>query len=90
MNKTELVNYVAKQAGLTKVQAKKAVSAVYTAVSDSLAEGEKVSLVGLGTFSVIEKPARVGRNPFTQETIEIPKRKVVKFKAGQQLRDKVK
>lgn len=90
MNKTELVNYVAKEAGLTKVQAKKAVDAVNAAVSGSLAEGEKVALVGFGTFSVVEKPARVGRNPFTQETIEIPQRKVVKFKAGQQLTDKIK
>lgn len=90
MNKTELVNAIAEQANLTKVQAKAALDATIAAVSNALAEGDKVALIGFGTFSVTEKGERTGINPRTKETIKIEARKVVKFKAGAELCDKVK
>lgn len=90
MNKTELINAIAEQAGLTKVDAKKALEAFICAVSDAMAKGDKVALVGFGTFSVNEKGERTGINPATKEKITIPAKKVVKFKAGAELADKVK
>jgi len=90
MNKSELINAIAEKAGLTKVDAKAALEATVAAVSDALAKGEKVSLVGFGTFAVVEKAARTGVNPRTKETIEIAARKVVKFKQGAELTEKVK
>lgn len=90
MNKTELVNAIAEQANLTKVDAKAALDATIAAISNALAEGDKVALIGFGTFAVAEKGARTGINPRTKETINIPARKVVKFKAGAELGDKVK
>lgn len=90
MNKTELVNAIAENAKITKVDAKAALDAAIAAVTKALAEGDKIALVGFGTFSVSEKSARTGINPRTKETIEIPARKVVKFKAGAELADKVK
>lgn len=90
MNKTELVNAIAEKANLSKVDAKNALDAVVNAVSDALAAGDKVALLGFGTFSVAEKTARTGINPRTKEKIEIPARKAVKFKAGAELTDKVK
>lgn len=90
MNKTELVNAVAEKAGLSKVNAKAAVDATLEAVSAALAEGDKISLIGFGTFSVAEKTARTGFNPRTKEAIEIPARKTIKFKAGAELSEKVK
>lgn len=90
MNKTELVDAVAKKAGLTKAQAKEAVDAVLTSVADALAENDKVALLGFGTFSVVEKGERTGINPRTKENITIPARKQVKFKAGAELAAKVK
>lgn len=90
MNKTELVNAIAEQANLTKVQAKAALDATVAAISNALAEGDKVALIGFGTFAVSEKGARTGINPRTKETIEIAARKVVKFKAGAELAEKVK
>ncbi len=90
MNKTELVNAIAENAKITKVDAKAALDAAIAAVTDALAAGDKIALVGFGTFSVSEKSARTGINPRTKETIEIPARKVVKFKAGAELADKVK
>lgn len=85
MNKTELVNAIAEKAGLTKVDAKNALDATLTAITDALKNDDKVALVGFGTFSVTEKAARTGINPRTKEKIEIPARKVVKFKAGADL-----
>ncbi len=85
MNKTELVNAIAEKAGLTKVDAKNALDATLTSIADALKNDEKVALVGFGTFSVTEKAARTGINPRTKEKIEIPARKVVKFKAGADL-----
>ncbi len=90
MNKTELVNAIAAEAKLTKVQAKDALEAAIKAVSEALVKGDKVALVGFGTFAVNEKPARTGRNPQTGATIEIAAKKVVKFKAGKELADQVK
>ena len=85
MNKTELVNAIAEKAGLTKVDAKNALDATLTSIADALKNDDKVALVGFGTFSVTEKAARTGINPRTKENIEIPARKVVKFKAGADL-----
>ncbi len=90
MNKTELVNAIAEQANISKLQAKAALDATVAAISNALAEGDKVALIGFGTFAVTEKGARTGINPRTKETIEIAARKVVKFKAGAELADKVK
>ena len=90
MNKTELVNAIAEQANLTKVQAKAARDATIDSISKALAEGDKVALIGFGTFAVTEKGARTGINPRTKETINIAARKVVKFKAGAELTEKVK
>lgn len=90
MNKTELVNAIAAKAEISKVDAKKALDAAVEAVAAALAEGDKVALLGFGTFSVTEKAARTGINPRTKATIDIPARKVVKFKAGAELTDKVK
>lgn len=85
MNKTELVEKIAATAGLTKADSKKALEATLTAVKDALAAGEKVSLIGFGTFSVNERPAREGINPRTKEKVQIAAKKVAKFKAGAEL-----
>ena len=82
MNKMELVAAVAAEAGLTKAQAQKAVEATVNAVAGALKNGEKVQLVGFGTFSVVEKAAREGVNPATGAKIQIPAKKVAKFKAA--------
>ena len=82
MKKSELVADVAAQAGLTKVQAQKAVEATVDAIAGALKNGDKVQLVGFGTFSVVEKAAREGVNPATGAKIQIPAKKVAKFKAG--------
>ena len=85
MNKTDLVAAVAAQAGLTKAQAQKAVEATVDAIAGALKGGDKVQLVGFGTFSVVEKAAREGVNPATGAKIQIPAKKVAKFKAGASL-----
>lgn len=90
MNKTELINAVAEKANLSKVQAKAALEATINTISEQLAKGDKVALIGFGTFAVSEKTARTGINPRTKEKIEIPARKAVKFKAGAELNDVVK
>ena len=90
MNKTELVAAVAAKAELSKKDAEAAVAAVFDSVKDALADGDKVALVGLGTFSIKERAARTGLNPRTKETIEIPAAKVPTFKAGAALKDAVK
>ena len=89
MNKTELINAVAEKAGLSKKDAEKAVGATIDAVTDALVAGDKVQLVGFGAFEVKCRNARVGRNPKTKETIEIPASKIPAFKAGKALKDKV-
>lgn len=90
MNKTELVAAVVAKAELSKKDAEAAVNAVFDSVKDALAEGDKVSLIGFGTFSVKTRAARTGLNPRTKETIEIPESKVPAFKAGSALKDAVK
>jgi len=90
MNKAELVEQVANQTGLTKNVSREAVNAMISAITDSLVREEKVTLVGFGTFQVIQRKARKGVNPQTRETIQIPAKKVPKFKPGKDLKDKVK
>lgn len=85
MNKTELIAKVAEIAGLSKVDAKKAVDAAIDAVKDALKKGEKVQLPGVLTLSVEERAARKGINPATKQTITIPAKKVVKVKVGSEL-----
>ncbi|MBD5291401.1 MAG: HU family DNA-binding protein [Bacteroides sp.] len=80
MNKTDLVNEVAAKAQLNKTDAKAAVDAVLESIAQALANEDKVQLIGFGTFAIQEKEARTGINPRTKEKIEIPARKVVKFK----------
>ena len=90
MNKTELVAAVATKADLSKKDAEAAVKAVLDAVPEALADGDKVALVGFGTFEVKERAARTGKNPRTGEAIEIPASKVPSFKAGAALKNAVK
>ena len=89
MNKTELVAAMADKAGLTKKDAEAALKAFTDVVSDELKKGEKVQLVGFGTFEVAERPARTGRNPKTGEEMQIAASKAPKFKAGKALKDVV-
>ena len=90
MNKTELVNAIAEKAQLTKVQAKAALEASMEVIAEELAKGEKVALIGFGTYAVVEKGERTGINPATKAKIVIPAKKVIKFKAGAELAAKVK
>ena len=85
MNKSELVSAVAQKYGLTKVDAKKALDGVLESISEELKNDGRVVLVGFGSFSVTERSARKGINPRTKEPIDIPAKKVVKFKAGSEL-----
>ena len=85
MNKSELIEKIAANAGLTKADSKKALDATLAAIKDALAADEKVALVGFGTFAVSERPAREGINPATKEKIQIAANKVAKFKAGAEL-----
>jgi DNA-binding protein HU-beta len=89
MNKGELIEKIAKDAKLTKVQAGDALDSVLNAVSGTLAKGGKVTLVGFGTFSVSKRKARKGRNPRSGKEINIKAKKVAKFKAGSELSKKV-
>lgn len=89
MNKTELVAAVAEKAGLSKKDAEKAIAAYTDVVSEELVNGGKVQLVGFGTFEVVERPEREGRNPKTKERITVAASRVPKFKAGKALKDKV-
>jgi DNA-binding protein HU-beta len=90
MNKTELVEKIAAGAGISKVDAKKALEATVDAIKAALADGDKIALVGFGTFSTSERPEREGINPQTKEKISIAAKKVVKFKAGAELTDALK
>ncbi len=89
MNKTELVGQVAAKTGMTKKDVEKVVSAFFATVEGSLKEGDKVQLVGFGTFEVRERKSRKGRNPQTGEEINIPAARVPAFKAGKALKDSV-
>ena len=85
MNKTELIDKIAAGAEITKADAKKALDATVAAIKDALIAGDKVSLIGFGTFSVSERPAREGINPATKQKIQIAAKNVAKFKAGAEL-----
>ena len=89
MNKTELIAAIAEQAEISKKDAEKALKAFVDAVTEQLKEGEKVQLVGFGTFEVSERAAREGRNPQTGKTMKIAACKAPKFKAGKALKDAV-
>lgn len=90
MTKAELVGQIANESGITKAQAEKAVDGFVSAVSGALVAGDNVTLVGFGTFSLGERAQREGRNPRTGEKLTIPASKVVKFKAGKALSEKLK
>ncbi len=90
MTKVELIAAVATNAGLTKKDAEKAVTAALDVITDALKNGEKVSLVGFGTFEVRERKERQGRNPQTREPMTIPASKLPAFSAGKALKDAVK
>jgi len=89
MNKTELVDAIAEKSGLPKTQAARALDAFIETVTDSLTQGESVTVIGFGTFLVREREARTGRNPQTREAIEIPASRLPAFKAGKGLKDAV-
>ncbi len=90
MNKAELIDAIASEAKLTKADAKKALDAFIDTTTKALKKGDRVALVGFGSFSVAKREARKGRNPQSGKEINIPAKKVVKFKAGAELADKVK
>ena len=89
MNKTQLIDAVSVESGLTKLDARKAVDAFIKTVGEQLKQGEKIALVGFGTFSVSKRAARNGRNPQTGAVIKIKAKKVAKFKAGKELSAKL-
>ncbi|QQK75781.1 HU family DNA-binding protein [Salicibibacter cibarius] len=89
MNKTDLINSVAEHADLSKKEASKAVDSVFDNITDTLKKGDKVQLVGFGSFEVRERSSRKGRNPQTGEEIEIPATKNPAFRPGKQLKDAV-
>ena len=87
VTKNDLVNHIAETAGIKKVQAELAPSAVTDGIRAALAKGDKVTLVGFGTFQISDRAARKGRNPQTKEPIDIPASRSVRFKAGKGLKD---
>ena len=89
MNKTELIDKIAAGAGISKADSKKALDATVNALKEALIAGDKIQLVGFGTFSVNERPAREGINPATKEKIQIAAKKVVKFNAGSEFEESV-
>ena len=90
MNKTQLVDALAKKASITKVDAKKALDAFINVTGETLKAGDKIALIGFGSFAVAKKPGRTGRNPRTGASIKIAAKNVVKFKAGAELNALVK
>lgn len=89
MNKKELVDFIADSADISKAAAEKALNGTLQAIADTLKKGDKITLIGFGTFSVSTREARKGRNPQTGKTIDIPAKKVVKFKAGNKLSEAI-
>lgn len=89
LNKTQLISAVAKETGMTKVDAEKAIKSTIDSITNELATGGSVTLIGFGTFSVFERAARKGKNPRTGDTIEIPEKRVAKFKPGKALMELV-
>ncbi len=90
MNKTDLINAVAEKAGLSKANARAAVEATLSSIAESIEAGDKVALLGFGTFSVTEKKERTGINPRTKETITIAAKKIIKFKPGAEFTERIK
>ena len=86
MKKAELINVIAEKGGYTKKEAEKALATVIDSISGALAAGDKVTLVGFGTFEVRERAAKVAKNPMTKEPVKVPARKVPVFKAGSALK----
>lgn len=89
MNKTELIEKIAVGSGIPKTEAKKALEATIKGIKDALIAGEKIQLIGLGTFAIGERPAREGINPSTKEKIQIPAKKTVKFKVSSEISDAI-
>ena len=89
MNKVELIAQIAEKSGLSKKDAEKALAATVDAITEAVSNGDKVQLVGFGSFEVKQREARIGRNPKTKEAIEIPAARVPVFKAGRALKDAV-
>ena len=89
MNKVELIAQIAEKSGLSKKDAEKALAAVIDTITEAVSNGDKVQLVGFGSFEVKQREARVGRNPKTKEAIESPATRVPVFKAGRALKDSV-
>lgn len=89
MNKTELINAVAETSGLTKKDSEVALNAILDTIQNAMKNGDKVQLVGFGSFEVKERAARTGKNPATGATIEIPASKAPTFKAGKALKDAI-
>jgi DNA-binding protein HU-beta len=89
MNKSELVSKMAELAGVTKVQAERGLSALIQAITEAVEKGEAIRLVGFGSFEVVRRAERAGRNPRTGEALKIPAKKVVKFRAGERLNEAV-
>ncbi len=89
MNKAQLIDAIAGESGLTKADAKKALDSFITVTSDALKGGDRISLIGFGSFSVSERSARTGRNPQTGKEIQIAAKKIIKFKAGSELSEAV-
>lgn len=89
MNKSDLVSKVASVAGMTKIDAEKAIDATFSSIVQTLQEGEEVRLIGFGTFDVVERAATEGRNPRTGEPLQIPATRLPKFRPGKQLKDAV-
>ena len=87
MNKTELIAEVAKKCGMSKKDAEKAVSATFDTIAEVLCAGDKVQLVGFGSFETKQREARTGRNPRTGATVEVPAKFVPHFRAGKEIRD---
>lgn len=89
MNKKELVESMAEAADITKASAEKALNGMLVAISDALAKGEKVTLVGFGTFCTVKRTSRMAKNPRTGNLVEIPEKTIAKFKAGSKLSEAV-
>jgi DNA-binding protein HU-beta len=87
MNKTQLINTVARRTGMKKTQITPVINAAIEAIKDVLEKGEKAAITGFGTFALVQRAAKEGRNPQTGKPMKIPARKVVRFKAGKELKE---
>lgn len=89
MNKNDLIKSIAKSANISKVAAEKGLNGMLSTMANAMEDGERVTLVGFGSFSIVERAPRLGRNPKTGESVPIPPRKAVKFRPGKELSQKV-